>query len=247
MDYSNYIVNGIQEVREEFLNYYQTKSYVGDKTGTRVIEIIGASFNVDDVTIFGDVNTDYAEREIKWYESQSLNVNDIPGNTPAIWKQVATPDGFINSNYGWMIYSVTNGSQYLNCLRELQNNPDSRRAVMIYNRPSMWVDYNRGGMSDFVCTFAHQYFVRNGALQAVVNMRSNDAWAGFRNDCHWAKHVQNKLAAELGIPVGNMIWNAGSLHLYEKDWYLVHHYMNTGDHHISKADFNELYGTACVI
>lgn len=215
------IRNYVEDVRETFRELKAAGEYVTDKTGVKMLEVVHASFVANEETIFGPVNWDYVKREEDWYESQSLNVNDIPGGPPAIWKQVATSDGFINSNYGWMIYSTTNGKQYEHCLNELKEKPESRRAVMIYNRPSMWYDYNRDGMSDFVCTFAHQYFIRNNQLHVSVTMRSNDVVFGYRNDRAWADHVLIKLANDLDVPKGNIYWHAGSLHVYERHFDLV--------------------------
>ena len=168
-------------------------------------------FNADEDSIFGEVNWDYVQREEAWYNSISLNVNDIPGGAPQIWKTVADPDGFINSNYGWAIYSPENGftkdpesparNQFKCVLAELKKNPESRRAIMIYTRPSMWLDYNKNGRSDFMCTNTVQYLIRGGKLNSIVNMRSNDSIFGFRNDRAWQKHVQEKLASELGVEV----------------------------------------------
>ena len=75
--------------------------FVIDKTGCKMLEIMGASFNADEPVIFGTLNTDYAKREVEWYESQSLNVHDIPGETPAIWLAISGGGGCINSNYGY--------------------------------------------------------------------------------------------------------------------------------------------------
>jgi thymidylate synthase len=53
-------------------------------------------------------------------------------------------------------------------------------------------------------------------------MRSNDAVFGFDNDSLWHQYVQNKLANDLSefikknIICDNIIWNAGSLHIYER-------------------------------
>jgi thymidylate synthase len=106
-----------------------------------------------------------------------------------------------------------------------------------------------GGMSDFICTNAVQYMIRNGALQVVVQMRSNDIWAGYRNDYAWQKYVQDKLVYDYNcgtkkadkIVPGNIIWQVGSLHAYENQYYLIDHYSKTGEFYISKKDYNILY------
>jgi thymidylate synthase len=235
-----------QDIRQEFKRLLAERKFTtvnreGSMTGlvgSTTIEIIGASFIADEDSIFGEVNWDYVRREEEWYNSQSLNVNDIPGGPPAVWKAVADKTtGEINSNYGWCIYSKDNianefgevpleesgliMSQYDAALNELKKNPESRRAIMIYTRPSMWLDYNKGGRSDFMCTNAVQYLIRDGAVHAVVQMRSNDAVFGYKNDRAWQQHVLQKLAGELGLPVGNLYWNVGSLHVYARHYHLV--------------------------
>lgn len=211
----------VNEIREQFKDKLVTEKFVVDKTGVKMIEIIGASFLADEETIFGPVNWDYVNREIEWYNSTSLNVNDIPGKTPEIWKQVADPDGFINSNYGYLVYHPDNGYQYDRVKEELIKSPYSRRAIMIYTRPTMHSDYNFNGMSDFVCTNAHQYVIRNGKLHVIVQMRSNDVVFGYRNDRAWADHVLTKLANDLEIDKGDIHWQCGSLHVYERHFDLV--------------------------
>lgn len=204
-------------------------TWIRDKSGCRMVEVIGASFIADEDHIFGAPNHDYIGREIEWYRSMSRYVADIPGNTPEIWEQVSSNEGMINSNYGWCIFSEENGHQYLNVLKTLKNSPDSRQAVMIYTRPTMHTDAFSDGMHDFMCTNAVQYVIRNNRLHAIVQMRSNDAWAGYRNDWAWQKYVQNVLSQELNTTCGNIYWNAGSMHVYERNFPLIHNYLLTGN------------------
>jgi thymidylate synthase len=211
----------VNEIRELFIKKIIDEDFIIDKSGCKMIEIIGASFIADEPVIFGSLNKDYACREVSWYESQSLNVNDIPGETPKIWKSVATPDGRVNSNYGYLIYSEGNYKQYYRVLKELKKNPSSRRAVMIYTRPSIWDEYDRDGMSDFICTNAVCYFIRNNRLNSVVQMRSQDTVFGYKNDKYWQDHVLNSLADDLGVESGVMYWNSASLHVYERHFQLV--------------------------
>lgn len=210
-----------QDIRNKFIELLANEEFVTDKSGVKTIEIIGSSFIADSPVIFGQPNNDYINRELAWYESKSLNVNDIPGGPPAIWKQVATPEGLINSNYGFLIWSKENGDQYQNVLNELRRNPNSRRAVMVYQRPSIWAEYNKDGMSDFICTNAVGYLIRDNKLHAHVTMRSNDAYFGYRNDYAWQKNVLDKLAADLNIETGTIYWTATSLHVYERHFNLL--------------------------
>lgn len=217
----------VQDIRTALRDKLHKQDFVTDKTGVKTIELVGTSFVADEDAIFGTVNWDYVQRELDWYKSMSLNVNDIPGgvkqetNPPQIWMSVADPDGLINSNYGWAIWHKDNFEQYDRCVEELKKNRDSRRAIMIYTRPQMWLDYNKNGRSDFMCTNSVQYLVRNEKVHAVVQMRSNDAIFGYKNDRAWQEHVLREVAQDTGYAQGDIIWNAGSLHIYSRHFHLV--------------------------
>jgi thymidylate synthase len=221
------ITNFVYDIQQEFVRKLLDKEFVVDKGGPKTIEIINASFLADEASIFGEVNQDYVKRELEWYRSLSLNVNDIPGGPPAIWKQVSDKDGFINSNYGWCIYSNENGNQFTKVVDELVASPLSRRATMIYIRPSMHEDYKRNGMSDFMCTYSTQYYIRDGKLHASVFMRSNDAVYGYKNDYAWQDYIHRDVLQAINgksgtvYGLGDLYWNAGSLHVYERHFNLV--------------------------
>ena len=240
----------VEHIRNQFAEEYRAENFVIDKTGAKVIELIGYSFEADSDSIFGEPNLDYIRREINWYKSLSLNVNDIEAPVPKIWIDVSGENGEINSNYGWCIGSDEfenyhgrhNYGQYWSVYKELCDNPNSRRAVMIYTRPTMHKEFSSHGMSDFLCTNVVQYLIRDDMLIAVVQMRSNDMHAGYRNDFAWQQHVVKLLGAALGITQTKIVWHVGSLHLYERNFYLVDHFAKTGETHITKKDYEKLYG-----
>lgn len=211
----------VADIRDTFVSLLADGHTIHDKTGSCVIEIMAAHFLADAPAIFGTPNREYIAREIEWYESMSLCVNDIPGETPAIWRQVADSNGMINSNYGHLIWSDDYHNQYDHVRDELRANPCSRRATMIYTRPSIWLEYNTDGRSDFICTNAVQYFVRDGLLHAHVQMRSNDAIYGYKNDWAWQQYVLRMLAEDLDREPGRIWWTVGSLHIYERHFHLI--------------------------
>ena len=214
----------IRDMRCKFIDLLRNEDYVIDKTGSKTIEIIGAQFIADEPSIFGTVNEEWNKRELDWYKSQSLNVYDIEEPVPAVWKSVSTKEGEqgrINSNYGWCVWSTENGNQYDNVLAELKRNPDSRRGQMIYTRPTMHKDWNKDGMSDFMCCSNTIHHIRNGKLISNIYFRSNDAVFGYKGDYAWMKHVHENLAKDLNVEQGDIIWNAASLHVYERHFKFI--------------------------
>ncbi len=210
----------VASIKTQLKNKYRSKDF--NEEG--LIEITGASFYVTESYILTPPNKEYVSAELDWYYGKSRNVNklfEIYGQEVKIWKDISSSTGEINSNYGWCIYSEENHLQYNNVYNELNTNPNSRRAVMIYTRPIMHYECNYDGMSDFICTNAVQYMIRDEMLHAVIQMRSNDAVFGFNNDYAWQAHVMADLAADLKVDMGSMMWQVGSLHVYPRHFHLL--------------------------
>jgi len=137
------------------------------------------------------------------------------------------------------VFSSKYHTQYQNAFNELWRNPDSRRAQMVYNRPSIWVEFDEGGKSDFICTNAQAVYIRDGKLHMVSQMRSNDVVFGYKNDYAWAQYLMDKFVQDynteanirnttstFGEPVqlitkGDLIWSVMNLHVYSRHFDLV--------------------------
>lgn len=235
-------MNNVNDIREYFKNELAAERFTIDKTGQKTIEMLGASFVADEESIFGVPSRQYIKAEIAWYEGQSTNIHDIHGpdkQPPTAWTYSADEFGNINSNYGHLVYGQKYFSQFGNAFTELWNNPDSRRAQMIYNRPSIWVEFDENGKSDFICTNAQTFYIRDGKLNMVSQMRSNDVVFGYKNDYAWAQHLMNRVVKEWNemanihntstfveepkplIEKGDLIWQVMNLHVYERHFNLV--------------------------
>ena len=208
------------DIKQYFKRQLLKQRYCIDRSGQRTIELLGACFEADKPAIFGTPNKEYIKMEIAWYDAQVTNVFWMEP-TPAIWKQTANDKGQINSNYGYLIYNDKFHNQYEHCLEELHKHPKSRRACMIYNRPSIWKEYNEDGKNDFICTNAVSYVIRDGLIHATVQMRSNDAIFGYKNDRAWQLTILERLAADLKCKTGRIICQLQNLHVYERHFKLV--------------------------
>lgn len=97
----------------------------------------------------------------------------------------------------------------------LKEDPLSRRAVLAIYDPQ--TDAAPG--KDIPCNDFLQFQNREGYLHLTVTVRSNDAmwgWSGI-NAFEWST-LQEIVASLLGVRVGNLVFNIGSLHLYEPHW-----------------------------
>lgn len=220
-EYEHYLK--VQDVMDLIVEKYKDKEF--DHNGN--IALYGVSFIADKDVMFHEPSKDYIRRESEWYRSKSLNVYDIPGKTPKIWKSCAAEDGTIISNYGWMLFSEENGNQFKNAMRSIKKDPDSRQAVAVFMRPSMHQEWNANGRYDFCCTYNYnfQFEVETNTLNMVVNMRSNDAATGYTNDVAWAKEVLEMACHELDAEPGIVVWRADNFHVYPRSFHELDKYM----------------------
>lgn len=221
----------IMQLFDKLHNDLVAKKFVTDRSGVKTVEKINVNINNLDPyqkeLVFNGRRTPikYVEKEKEWYNSMSLNIKGYVDDVK-IWQDVADKHGFVNSNYGWCIYSVENSKQFVNSVEVLKKNPFSRRSVMIYNRPSMQYDYNRDGMNDFMCTFSTQHFIRDNKLEYIVNQRSMDMIFGLFNDLAWHQEVYGKMFDALksvysDLDVGSISFNVGSAHVYERHFSML--------------------------
>lgn len=176
-----------------------------------------------------EMSKEYFKAELDWYLSQDLCIvghKGIGDNTT--WKRCATADGRVNSNYGYILLNKKD-NQYEYALNALLQDRNTRRSVVIYNRPEMHKIHNDGinANLDFTCTMYTQYFIEtDNTFTCIVNMRSNDIVYGLPYDYMWSRYVYSKMFNDLikkykDLKVGKMYWNVGSLHLYEKHFYIT--------------------------
>lgn len=238
----------VDDIRRMFARLFVEHNHASENqrlsesdTETGTLELTGVSFNADEPSILGIPDYDYICREIAWYDSASRSVSDMPAPVPPIWKMIADENGEVNSNYGRLVYHEDNGGQFQQVARTLRNSPMSRQAVMIYTRPD--IHATAGG--DFICTNVVQYLIREDRLNAVVQMRSNDAVFGYRNDYAWQRVVMTRLLRELKatadatfpanaeilskLKMGTITWQVGSLHIYPRHYALLEAAVETGN------------------
>jgi thymidylate synthase len=223
-------------LKQYFFELYRkikNSEFVIDKSCVKTVELIDAQIlNLNPSQPVLDfkirkTNENYCRKELEWYLSQSLSIKNYVDNIQ-IWNMICSKDDekLVNSNYGWCIFSSENYNQYNNCLNELRMNKDSRRAIMIYNRPSMWMDFNKNGMSDFICCLSNTFFIRNNKLISSVHFRSSDLIYGFLNDFYFKCYVYDLLYNDLkkiypNLEIGYINWHSNSLHVYEKHFDLL--------------------------
>lgn len=102
-------------------------------------------------------------------------------------------------------------SQIDGVINILKEDPSSRRAVMSIYQPE---DLFGWGGTNTPCTLSMQFLIRNNKLYGIVNMRSSDVVLGLTYDVFVFTMIQEFVARQLGVELGEYIHNAGSMHFY---------------------------------
>lgn len=126
------------------------------------------------------------------------------------------PEGDMGKGYGWQT-RFFNGTeddpgvdQLKNLVEGLRNDPNSRRHLI-----SMWNPSQLHEASLPPCHLIHQYKIVNGRLNSLFYMRSSDfvlASCGFNVPSYAL--INHMLAKLLGLEVGELVYMAGDVHIY---------------------------------
>ncbi len=186
------------------------------------IELRGVSFFVDDprrryVSLRPrHWSFAYALGELCWHLRGSRALGEIEFYSRR-WRAISADGRLIPaSSYGAKIFQDCPGSgnQWSTVRRLLSEDHGTRRAVLVLAQPPT---ESFGDALDVSCANTVQFFARNGRLDAVVSMRSNDAILGLPYDVFLFTMLQELMALELNLSLGSYQHSVGSIHIYESD------------------------------
>jgi thymidylate synthase len=131
------------------------------------------------------------------------------------WHEFADDERTIRGScYGYRIFGRTErASQWEEAHNLLRYDPCTRRAVIMMSQP---LTDNEITAKDIACASSLQFLLRDGRLDAVLHMRSNDAFWGLPYDVFLFTMLQELFAAQLNVGLGVYYHSVASLHLYEK-------------------------------
>jgi len=212
-------------------------TYKSSPRGLSIREILNPQFTLSglsnyliDFTQTGTPERDpvyrnYLAKEHAWYLSCNTRADSAPSK---FWLKLADKQGLITSNYGDITLrqeqyfrNEEDGSALVGLgavVKILNNDPDSRQALIHYNQPKHYYEGNK----DIPCCVINQFFIREDRLLMSVMFRSNDISKGLPYDIVWCCSLQQMVLEKLQISkpdlvAGPVTYNIGSLHLYESD------------------------------
>jgi thymidylate synthase len=231
------------------LKLVENPEHVCRPRGQLIKEVLGATLVVENprarliLCPTRKANYGFATGEFLWYWTGKEDLETMLYYSKRL-REFSDDGQTLNSAYGLRIRHQRYDqqadpprfpTQWDVCRETLIADHDSRRALMLINRPEDQVRaQGPGGSKDVPCTLSLQFFIRDKKLDLHVNMRSNDAVWGLVNDLYSFTLFQECMLEELrcsndleDLELGRYVHHAGSLHLYERHFEMASEYIDS--------------------
>lgn len=150
--------------------------------------------------------------ELLWYLSGS-NKLDFIQHYIKIYNQFSDDGRTVYGAYGPRLFGVGSNAQVYNIIKKLKAKSTSRKAVLQLFSAEDILDEHE----DVPCTCTLQFLIRDKKLSLYTSMRSNDAYKGLPHDIFAFTMIQEIVARELEVELGEYSHYVGSLHIYKDD------------------------------
>lgn len=225
-----------KELVNKVLTYGEKK---GDRTNTGTISLFGNQIEIDlqqgfplmttkrvfwraivaetimflrgitDLKFLLDVNVDIWTRDAY---KKFLKENPQSEFTLDEFREYAKVNGYdLGEIYGsqWTNFNGDGVNQLSQTINEIKNNPNSRRLKIYSANPS-----KAGNQTLPPCHDAFQFYVINGRLDCLFQMRSSDVFHGLSFNIGSYALITYVVAKMTGLKVGRLIAQLGDTHIY---------------------------------
>ncbi|WP_405080281.1 thymidylate synthase [Paenibacillus chitinolyticus] len=190
-----------------------------DRTGTGTISVFGRQMRMNLAEGFPLLTTKKLHmrsiiHELLWFLKGETNIRYLHDNGVTIWDEWADEDGNLGRVYGaqWRTWQAPDGrtiDQITQVIDQIKTNPDSRRHLV-----SAWNVAEVDRMALPPCHYAFQFYVADGKLSCMFQMRSVDTFLGLPFNLASYALLTHMVAQQCDLEVGDLVWTGGDVHIY---------------------------------
>ena len=152
--------------------------------------------------------------ELLWFLNGDNNIKYLNDNGVSIWDEWADENGDLGPVYGvqWRSWKGSDGNnidQISNLIKQIKNNPDSRRLIV-----SAWNVAEIDKMALPPCHCLFQFYVVDNKLSCQLYQRSADIFLGVPFNIASYSLLTMMIAQVCNLEVGDFIHTLGDAHLY---------------------------------
>jgi thymidylate synthase len=207
----------------DYLGYILANGVVKDsRPGIQTLDVFGYQnrYNLQDgFPIVTTKKTSFSLilSELLWFLRGDSNINFLLEHNNHIWDEWADENGNLGRGvYGkmWRAWPHPDGhtvDQISDVIHEIQNNPNSRRLMVVTYNPAL-VSKKDVGLPP--CHVMFQFDVTNGKLSCQMYQRSADSFLGVPFNIASYAILTHMIAQVCDLEVGEFIHSFGSAHIY---------------------------------
>lgn len=190
-----------------------------DRTGTGTLSVFGYQMRFDLAQGFPllttkKVHTKSIIYELLWFLRGDTNIRYLNEHGVSIWDEWANENGELGPVYGsqWRSWLAPEGrrvDQISQVVREIRENPDSRRLIV-----SAWNVSEIARMALPPCHLLFQFYVAQGRLSCQLYQRSADIFLGVPFNIASYALLTLMMAQVTGLKPGEFVHTLGDAHLY---------------------------------
>ena len=201
----------------------------GDRTGTGTKSVFGYQMRFDLSKGFPMVTTKKLHLksiiyELLWFLKGDTNIDYLKENGVNIWNAWADKNGDLGPVYGfqWRNWNNDGIDQIKILVKELVNNPNSRRHLISAWNPSVLPDTTKSFESNVAngkaalppCHAFFQFYVSNEKLSCQLYQRSADVFLGVPFNIASYSLLTMMIAQVCDLKLGDFVHTFGDAHIY---------------------------------
>ena len=201
----------------------------GDRTGTGTKSVFGHQMRFDLSKGFPMVTTKKLHLksiiyELLWFLKGDTNIDYLKENGVNIWNAWADKNGDLGPVYGfqWRNWNNDGIDQIKILVKELVNNPNSRRHLITAWNPSVLPDTTKSFESNVAngkaalppCHAFFQFYVSNEKLSCQLYQRSADVFLGVPFNIASYSLLTMMIAQVCNLKLGDFVHTFGDAHIY---------------------------------
>lgn len=201
----------------------------GDRTGTGTKSVFGYQMRFDLSEGFPMVTTKKLHLksivyELLWFLKGDSNIKYLTENGVRIWNEWADENGDLGPVYGhqWRNWNSDEIDQIELVIKDLKNNPNSRRMLVSAWNPSVLPDTSKSFSENVAngkaalppCHAFFQFYVHKGKLSCQLYQRSADIFLGVPFNIASYALFTMMMAQVCGYQAGDFVHTLGDAHIY---------------------------------
>jgi thymidylate synthase len=216
-----------------------------DRTGVGTISYFGAQVRFDLGKGFPILTTKRVHFksvvfELLWFLRGETNVRFLNDHGVTIWDEWADDQGDLGRIYGaqWCDWRSPDGrsiNQMEQLVRDIRNNPDSRRLIV-----TAWNPGELGKMALPPCHAMFQFYVQEGRLSCQLYQRSADLFLGVPFNIASYALLTQMVAAVCRLSLGEFVHTFGDIHIYRNHLEQVDEQLKRSPRPLPVLRFNRL-------